>query len=198
MRRLATVVGAEAEIPSSARADLLSKEAVRNHTVALFRDLREPLARYLASLGVETTEIEEIVQEAFLRLYRHLSGQAARGEDRDQNLNGWVFRVALNLVRDRQRGWHTRNVQSIEDRPEAAQASAPGSTPEERVLHLEKMKRLQGAWQALPDQQRRCLQLRSEGLRYREIGEALGMGTTTVADLIRNALAQLERARDHD
>jgi RNA polymerase sigma-70 factor (ECF subfamily) len=191
MRRLATVLGVEVDFPAAAHPDLLCREAVRNHTVALFRDLREPLGRYLASLGVNPSEIEEVVQESFLRLHRHLSAQAGRDTAGAQNLNGWVFRVAQNLVRDRQRGWHTRNVESIEDRPEASLASAPGSTPEERVLHLEKMSRLRTAWQALPDQQRRCLQLRSEGLRYREIAQVLGVSITTVADLVRNALAQL-------
>ena len=76
--------------------------------------------------------------------------------------------------------------------------SAPGATPEERVLHLEKVKLLRTAWQGLPEQQRRCLQLRSEGLRYREIAVILGVSVTTVADLIRNSLAQLGRARDHE
>ena len=113
-----------------------------------------------ASRGVEAAEIEEIVQEAFLRLHRHLL--SARSADR-QNLKGWMFRVAQNLVRDRRRGWHGRHVDSIEDRPEATLASAPGATPEERVLHLEQASHLCTAWQALPDRQRRCLACAPKG-----------------------------------
>jgi RNA polymerase sigma-70 factor (ECF subfamily) len=198
MRRLATVLGVDIEVPASGdRAFVSPFENARTRTVALFRELREPLGRYLASLGVNPPEIEEVVQEAFLRLHQHLSANPEKGTD-DQNLHGWVFRVAQNLVRDRRRGWHGRNVDSLEERPEAALASSPGATPEERVLHLEKVKLLRAAWQSLPEQQRRCLQLRAEGLRYREIAVVLGVSVTTVADLVRNSLAQLGRARDHD
>ena len=200
MRRLATVLGVEIDASAAANAAGKSREvsdtreAARSQTLSLFRELREPLGRYLASLGVNPPEIEELVQEAFLRLHRHLSAHLECGE---QNLNGWVFRVAQNLVRDRRRGWHGRNVDSIADRPEAALATAPGDTPEERVLHLEKVKRLRAALTALPDEHRQCLHLRAEGLRYREIAGTLGVSVTKVADLIRDALAQIGRARDN-
>jgi RNA polymerase sigma-70 factor, ECF subfamily len=203
MRRLATVLGVEIAIPTTGNQAIeTAREGARAVTVALFRDLREPLGRYLASLGAQQPEIEEMVQEAFLRLHRHLSS----GHGGTQNLNGWVFRVAQNLVHDRRRGWHGRNVDSLEDRPEAALASAPGASPEERVLHLEKMDRLRAAWLALPDQHRRCLSLRAEGLRYREIAAVLGVSITSVADLVRDSLAQLggqsahqvRKPRDHD
>jgi RNA polymerase sigma-70 factor (ECF subfamily) len=38
-----------------------------------------------------------------------------------------------------------------------------------------------------------CLALRSEGFRYREIGGILGIGTSTVADVLRRALDTLAR-----
>lgn len=196
VRRLATVLGVEIDVPTATREANNGREAARLQTVGLFRELREPLGRYLVSLGVNPADLEEVVQEVFLRLHRHLSSALGSLEPGDQNLSGWVFRVARNLVRDRRRGWHGRNVDSIEDRPEAALASARGDTPEQRVLHLEKVKRLRGALTALPDQHRQCLHLRAEGLRYREIAGMLGVSVTKVADLIRDALAQIGRARD--
>ena len=183
-------LGANIEFPAASGR----RETARLQTVSLFRDLREPLGRYLASLGVNQPEIEEMVQEAFLRLYRHLCSR----NDADQNLAGWVFRVAHNLVRDRRRGWHSRQVDSLTDRPEAAFAPAPDATPEQRVLDLEKIKRVRGALVSLPADERQCLHLRAEGMRYREIAEALGVSTTTVADMIRHALARIEKARDND
>jgi len=197
MRRLATVLGVDIDLPVSPdRAPAASPYEARERTIALFGELRQPLARYIAGLGAAPAEIEEIVQETFLRLHRHLLSRS-RSEAGAQNLQGWVFRVAQNLVRDRHRGWHARNIHSIEDRPEAALASQPGATPEERVLQLEEIRRLRSALQALPEHHRRCLHLRAEGLRYREIAEILGVSTTTVADWIRESLAQLGRARDH-
>jgi RNA polymerase sigma-70 factor (ECF subfamily) len=196
MRRLATVLGVEIDISPGLREASHSREAARLQTVGLFRELREPLGRYLVSLGVNPPEIEEVVQDVFLRLHRHLSSPLGALESGEQNLPGWVFRVAQNLVRDRRRAWHGRNMDSIEDCPEAAYSRAKGESPEERVLHLEKVKRLRAALTGLPDQQRQCLHLRAEGLRYREIAATLGVSVTKVADLIREALAQIGRARD--
>src|SRR5690349_8017435 len=113
MRRLATVLGVEVDVPATRSSDLdARRESARARTVALFRDVREPLGRYLFSLGANPAEIEEVIQEAFLRLHRHLSSGQGRTEPEGQNLQGWVFRVAQNLVRDRQRGWHGRHVDS--------------------------------------------------------------------------------------
>jgi RNA polymerase sigma-70 factor (ECF subfamily) len=199
MRRLATVFGAEIDLPTAAGRHVDTNAEARDRTIALFRDLREPLGHYLVNQGVNPTEVEEVVQEAFLRLFRHLS--RTHGPV-DQNLNGWVFRVAQNLAHDRRRGWHGRNVDSLEDRPEAAQAAAAGVSPEDRVLYLEKMQRIRTAWVALPERQRRCMQLRSEGLRYRDIADVLGVSTTTVADMVRDAIdrlgAQSGRARENE
>ena len=65
---------------------------LEDEIVGLFDLLREPLLRYLASLGLPMADGEEIVQEVFLSLFQHLR----RGGDRT-NLRGWVFRVAHNL-----------------------------------------------------------------------------------------------------
>ena len=53
--------------------------------------------------------------------------------------------------------------------------------------------RLAAAVNALPDRERRCLQLRAEGLRYREIARVLGLSLGTVANAMARALARLRR-----
>ena len=57
----------------------------------LFEQLRNPLFRYLLSLGLSTQDGEEVIQEAFLALFQHLKS----GKPRD-NLRGWIFRVGHN------------------------------------------------------------------------------------------------------
>jgi RNA polymerase sigma factor (sigma-70 family) len=47
------------------------------------------------------------------------------------------------------------------------------------------------AVRTLAVQERECLMLRAEGLRYREIGEVLGIPTSTVADLVDRAIKKL-------
>lgn len=189
MRRLAMESGGEVDLPAGEQVVPEGREEqARERTVGLFLALREPLAYYLASLGADQAEVEEVVQEAFLRLFRHLAAGAP-----DSNLRGWIFRVAQNLVRDHRRGWHHRHVDRLDDRPDAAEASDPGATPEQRVLQNERLSLVRTALGALPERQRRCLHLRAQGLRYREIAEVLGVSLTTVADLVRDGLTRLER-----
>src|SRR6266478_1885545 len=61
--------------------------------LALFDELREPLLRYLLSLRLTPERSEEILQDAFLKLFEHLKSFRS-----DSNIRGWLFRVAHNLA----------------------------------------------------------------------------------------------------
>ena len=50
--------------------------------------------------------------------------------------------------------------------------------------------------QALPEQDRTCLALRAEGLRYREIARILGISLGSVADSLAQSFAKLSRCHD--
>jgi RNA polymerase sigma-70 factor (ECF subfamily) len=173
------------------------------HASELFAELRAPLRRYIISLGLSPHDADEVAQETFLRLHSHLLAQrqspAPRdGRDRadqqerpEANLRGWIFRVAQNLAHDQRRRSSTRAAGSLEDSAEAQQAIDAQAGPEQRLLQDERTARLHAAMQALPPRQQQCLRLRAEGLRYREIAEALGIGVSTVADAIHQALTRL-------
>jgi RNA polymerase sigma-70 factor, ECF subfamily len=156
---------------------------------SFFDQLRSPLLRYLLSFGLTPHDGEEVVQEVFLSLFQHLRRGGAR-----TNLRGWIFRVAHNL------GLRRCNVNRAETRmfTQTAehsndQRSDPGPTPEERLASRERQQRLLAVVQALPDQDRRCLYLRAEGLRYREIAEVQGMSLGAVALSLGRSLARLSR-----
>src|SRR5260370_22326228 len=57
----------------------------------LFEQLRNPLFRYLLSLGLSVQDGAEVIQEVFLALFQHLKSGKAR-----DNLRGWLFRVGHN------------------------------------------------------------------------------------------------------
>ena len=59
------------------------------------------------------------------------------------------------------------------------------------MLEKEKFQRLGKAIRLLTDSERECLLLRAGGLRYREIGEVLGIPTSTVADTVDRAIKKL-------
>jgi RNA polymerase sigma-70 factor (ECF subfamily) len=68
---------------------------------------------------------------------------------------------------------------------------ADDATPEQRVLEKEKLRRLAAAVRLLAESERECLLLRAGGLRYREIGEVLGIATSTVGDTVERAIKKL-------
>jgi RNA polymerase sigma-70 factor (ECF subfamily) len=158
--------------------------------VELFEELRERLLRYLLVLGLPVHDGEEIVQESFLLLFQHLQ----RGKSR-QNLRGWVFRVARNLAL-KQRASNQLQVRRIVEFDESLpeQQAGRNPNPEEQLQACQRRKRLLAVVRALPEQDQSCLCMRAEGLRYREIADALGISLGSVAASMARALARLESA----
>ena len=146
----------------------------------LYRELRKPLLRYLVCLGLSSDEAQDVVQDAFLGLHRHL----ASGGDQT-NIRSWLFRVAHNQARNRQKRYDRRFGGPLGAQADSALDEA---TPEHTLLEKEKFGRLEKAIRQLPEAERECLLLRAGGLRYREIGEVLGIATSTVADTVARAI----------
>jgi RNA polymerase sigma-70 factor (ECF subfamily) len=149
----------------------------------LYRELRKPLLRYLVCLGLSSDEAQDVVQDAFLSLHRHLSSGGSQ-----ENIRSWLFRVAHNGARNRQNRYERRFSAPID--PEM-DASVDEATPERAILEKEKFRQLERAMGQLTGSERECLLLRAGGLRYREIGEVLGMATSTVGDTIERAVKKL-------
>lgn len=149
----------------------------------LFRDWRVPLERYLICSGMVRDDAVDIVQDTFLRLHQHLLGGGAR-----DNLRAWVFRVAHNAALNRRKSGAWRFSAAIDEAPEVIERA----DPERLLFRKERFRRLHAAMKELPAVERDCVLLRSEGLRYREIGEALELPVSTIADHLDRALRKLE------
>ena len=160
-----------------------------DETVDLFGRLSRPLLRYLFTFGIAVSDGEEIVQETFLALFKHLRRGQPRG-----NLPGWVFRVGHNLALkhlERTRGKH--NVVNGEFDWETLPGDA-SPNPEEQLVQAQRQQKLQSVLWALPERDRCCICLRAEGLRYRDIAEILGMSLGAVSISLTRSLARFERA----
>jgi RNA polymerase sigma-70 factor, ECF subfamily len=159
--------------------------ALQDQVGRLYEESREDVYRYLLTLGLHPPRAQEAAQEVFLRLYA-----ALRKGEAIENPRAWIFRVAHNLglkIRARQ------NTESPFD-PELGERLAPTpDTPESELLERERMMRFHQAVEGLSEQQRRCLFLRMEGLRYPEIASALGIGASTVGEFLRRAVARLKK-----
>jgi RNA polymerase sigma-70 factor, ECF subfamily len=153
--------------------------------VGLFDEFRDPLLRYLSTFGLLLPDSEEVLQEVFLSLFHHLRS----GKPRD-NLRGWLFRVAHNLALKRRYQTH-RNLAAGTEALIEEWAIDPDPSPEEQMVNSQAQRRLLAVFRALPEQDRKCLSLRAEGLRYREIAEALDMSLGAVSLSLARSLARI-------
>jgi RNA polymerase sigma-70 factor (ECF subfamily) len=174
---------------AQAPAQAARKARLEDEVVGLFDQFRDRLLRYLMALGLPAHDGEEVVQEVFLALFRHLQLSKSR-----ENLKGWIFRVAHNLglkQRIRTRRQCQRMTEIGYSRAGSRADTRPD--PEEQVLQDERQQRLRAVVDALPEQDQWCLYLRAEGLRYREIAEALDISLGAVSLSLGRSLARLAR-----
>jgi RNA polymerase sigma-70 factor, ECF subfamily len=160
--------------------------AVECEVIALFDQFNLSLLRYVLSFGLPLHDAEEITQEVFLALFRHLQLGKSR-----HNLRGWIFRVAHNLaLKQRHAAQRLRNRAAAGDTvAENRLDSSPN--PEEQVLLAQRQRRLIAMLNDLPEQDRACLRLRAEGLRYREIARVVGISLGAVSNSLTRSVARL-------
>lgn len=166
-----------------------SRSAEGEELVRLFDEVRIPLLRYLSVFPLASYDSEDVVQEAFLSLFRNLRKGA-----KHENLRGWLFRAAHHLaLKKRQHSRRdpetTGSLWSVEK-----MAIDPALNPEDQLAFLQTQQRLRSVVRALPEQHRWCLYLRAEGLRYREIAEIVGISLGSVSMSLERSLALIARA----
>jgi RNA polymerase sigma-70 factor (ECF subfamily) len=162
---------------------------IEREVMELFEQFRDPLLRYAIAFGIPGHDAEEVVQEVFLSLFRHLQLRRSR-----KNLRGWIFRVAHNLALKQLYANQRSHAKTTSDWTAAEEPSDPSPSPEEQLSWAQRRERLLAVVQALPDADQGCLRLRAEGLRYREIATVLGMSLGAVSISLTRSLARLIRA----
>jgi RNA polymerase sigma-70 factor, ECF subfamily len=164
--------------------------ALADRVTALFDQFRNPLLRYLWSFGLTPPDGEEVLQEVFLSLFQHLD----RGRSLD-NPRGWLFRVAHNLAL-RTRSRCRRDSEARDDACVENLAIHSAPNPEDQLADSQTQQCLLAVVEALPEQDRRCLLLRAEGLRYREIAGILDMSLGAVSLSLARSLARIARSAE--
>lgn len=162
--------------------------------LSLFDELRDRLLRYSMSFGLTVHDGEDVLQEVFLALFRHLQANKS-----SENLPGWAYRTTHNLSLKRRASLHLELRRTVPARVAEANddpllqypADLPG--PEEQVLFSERQQRLRAVVRALPENDRNCLQLRAEGCLYREIASIVGMSLGSVAASLARTFDKLQR-----
>jgi RNA polymerase sigma-70 factor, ECF subfamily len=160
--------------------------AIEDEVIELFDQLRDGLLRYVVSLGVGVQDGEDVIQEVFLSLFRHLRLGRSRA-----NLRGWVFRVAHNLALKQRQRAHRRQTKNGPDEGALERHPDTKANPEEQLAKSQHQRHLLSVVAALSELDQDCLRLRAEGLRYREIAGVLNISLGAVAKSLARSMQRL-------
>lgn len=163
--------------------------------IELYGTLKSPLRAYLGRFFLSADEADDVIQEVFVRLMRHLR----ENEDDEkvaqlweENYRGWLFRVAHNFVMDTYRSGQKAQRLSHSDLEFLLSARPdPALDPEQALLRKERLTLLDTAISKLNLEQRNCLRLRAKGLRHKQIASELGISAQQAARLLQQGLGQL-------
>jgi RNA polymerase sigma-70 factor (ECF subfamily) len=145
------------------------------------------LHRYLLLSGCQPADADELLQEAFLRLFR-----ALRQGEQLENPKAWLIRVLQNLRTDKARKESVYSYAAPEEFSGMTPAWAGHRpSPEEALIDQERFDRLHEAMRSLSERQYQYLLLRSEGLTFREIAELHSVAIQSVAETCARAIERL-------
>jgi RNA polymerase sigma-70 factor, ECF subfamily len=177
----------ELPLPSTLPGEAVSSRRVEDEVLSLFDACEPGLRRYVASFGLGPEVTDDLIQDVFLALFRHLRLGRPR-----TNLKGWLFQVGHNLaLKQRQKGLNRQRTEGDWDAVVAERAIDPAANPEERLADERRRLRLRAAVREMPERDRRCLYLRAEGLCYRDIARTLNISLGSVAKSLTRAVTRL-------
>ena len=146
-------------------------------SASLWRAFESQLRGY-AARRVKESELDDVVQETFLRIHRALE----RGTE-VRDLRGWVFQVLRSAIADH----HRKRARSREDSAGEEIDDAPTDEHAEGANENERV----GGWlpffiEALPPTQREALRLvEIEGLSQAEAARRLGVPVATLKSRVQ-------------
>jgi RNA polymerase sigma-70 factor (ECF subfamily) len=185
MARGRTIVATydRAPVPMNSQPRALDPERER-----LLRQLSEryrlPLTAYFARRVGSRAEAEDLTQEVFLRMVRRLELENV------ENVEAFVFRTAVNLLRDRSRrdkSQTERKVEFANRHPDVDDLS-----PERVFDSRQSLTNVIAVLEQLDERTRDAFILhRLEGMKHAQIAELLGVSVSSVEKYIIKALTLL-------
>ena len=189
---------ADVALPDEPERRLIERLALRderafNQLVRAYE--RRVLALVLRMIG-DRAEAEDLAQEVFVQVFKAIGG--FRGESK---LSTWIYRIAINLCKNRRKAREVRHASEHDEidvieqgatigaRAAVAQVERPDQMYE--GMQVEQIVKL--CIEELPAPFRECLVLCDvEELSYEEIGEITGLPPGTVKSRIFRARDQLK------
>jgi len=151
---------------------------------------------YFYRLTGSKHDAEDLLQELFVRLVRTIGNYKHEGK-----FDGWLFRIALNLVRDRVRRRKTAKSAGLMQQSYTPTdekdllARLPDNSagqPDEILQRAEQIDRMQQAVKKLPEPEREVIMMRHfSQMSFREIAQAMNVPLGTALARGHRGLARL-------
>ena len=150
---------------------------------------RENIYSYLLCFRVPAGRAQELTQDSFLKLYLKMAkGEQIEKIPDELGCTGLQHNFALR--------YHERELSAFDQLDPNFPACEIAPDPERALIELQRRSILLQAIRDLSPQQRNCVHLRVQGLRYREISEVIGISTSAVGEFLRRAVTRLKEAMD--
>ena len=163
---------------AAAKETIGFEEAFTLHHRTVFRAAR--------SVVQDAALAEDVTQEVFIRLYKHLDTLPNL-----EMLRPWLIRVALNLARNTVRGnirANTRDENYVKETVGDSIFSV--ETEYEQKSEVSEINR---ALSKVKEPLKSCLVLKQQGLSYREIAESLSLNESSIGTYVARARAEFMR-----
>ncbi|MDC1311211.1 RNA polymerase sigma factor RpoE [Burkholderiales bacterium] len=161
----------------------------------LFTKYQRRVSRLVSRFVRSDAEVEDIVQESFIKAYRALA--SFRG---DSAFYTWLYRIAVNTAKNHLVSASKRPIsltqfeKSDDDDFEEDRFMSDTSTPESELITKQIAETVNKTMDELPADLREAIMLREiEGMSYEDIAEAMGCPIGTVRSRIfraREAISQ--------
>jgi RNA polymerase sigma-70 factor (ECF subfamily) len=133
-------------------------------------------------------DVRDLCQETFLKAYRGLGGFK-----KEARFSSWLYQIAVNVCRDRQRRRRGRTLVSL-DELDGSEVGLPAASALDVVEGRDLSRLVAAAVEALPAEQREVIVLKEyQGLTFLEIADALDLPISTVKTRLYRGLGQLRQ-----
>ena len=133
----------------------------------------------------DKVEAEDLALETFWQLYHNPPAKR-------ENLNGWLYRVAVNLGLNALRA-RKRRTRYEEEAGSLAFDTNRTSEPESEVERAERRREVQAVLVRMKPRSAKLLVLRHSGLSYKELAAAVNVKPSSVGKLLARAEEEFER-----
>jgi RNA polymerase sigma-70 factor, ECF subfamily len=167
-----------------------AQEGDTNAFRQIFARHRGDVTRIVFRMLGPSADVEDVVQEVFLNVYRSLP--SFRGESK---FSTWLYRLSTNVTRMHLRRGRSRPRFADVEVPEAPRDGARVDTPDEQIEQAERVRALYRLLDQLSEKKREVLVLHDlEGVSAKEIADMAGIPVLTVRTRLFYARKELYAA----